>query len=291
MRRVLRVLKWGLAPLLVAGSFLSAQAAPVSVTVTVQNMSPNATLVIPLFSSLFHDGSGSHSFHDYFNVGDNFPLNTSDALDGGCSVSDPQCVFLRSVVRGDVLGITSAVQLAADPSGTPVTLGSFLLPGQSDSTTVVTDDGLEFFSYFAKLVPTNDSFIGSDDAIAISSLFGLAVGDSLPFISVHLSDIINLGVEDDNLIGSVINNGDEGSGGIDEDRAVSVGTSDFSIFNGALTDSGIFDFLALSSDPEILRITLTLATAPVVAATAPGPIGILGLSLIGVALVRRKRAA
>jgi len=289
MRRVLKLLKWGLVPLLAAGFYTSAQAAPVSVTVTVQNVSPTSTFVIPLFSSLFHDGSGSHSFHDYFNVGDNFPLNTSDALDGGCATSDFQCLLLRSVVRGDVQGISAAVGIADDPNGTQAAVGTFLLPGESDSTTVVTDDGLTFFSYLAKLVPTNDSFIGSDEALAISTLFGLAVGDSLPFISVHLSDIINLGVEDDNISGAVIFHGDEGPGGLDEDRSISANTTDFSVFDGVSTDTGTFDFLALSGDPEILRITLTLASAPLVAASAPGPIGILGLSLIGMALYRRKR--
>lgn len=280
---------WGLLPTAVLSFNLSAQAAPVDINISIENTSPFSTFSIPAFAGLFHDGS-----HDYFDVGSNFPLPLSEASEGSCFFSTlGDCALLNAVAStGDFFGITAAEALFNDPKGTAVTgLSTLLTPGAITMATVVSDDRMQFFSFFAEILPTNDSFIGSDVAIDISSLFNQTLGQPTFTITLHLSDIINLGIEGDGTFGGAFQFGDFPQDGDSEFAPISAGTTDFSVFDGAFVDAGIFDFSALASNPEILSITLSLPNASVTPAPEPGPIGILGLGLLGVTLARRKKGA
>jgi hypothetical protein len=156
-------------------------------------------------------------------------------------------------------------------------------------TRVTSDTTLSFFSFFAEILPTNDSFIGTDAPLDISSLFGLNVGESLPAISIRLRDIINLGIEGDGVFGGALDTFTFPESGDFEDQLISEGTTDFSVFDGQFTEAGVFDFSALSPDTEILSVTLTLSSAAVTPANAPASMGIFALSLFGMALRYRRR--
>jgi|GEM_PF-1833500 len=283
---------WGLLSAVLISFNMPTQAAPVDITISVRNVSPLSTFAVPAFSGQFHDGSGSHSSQDYFDIGSDFPLTSADATEGFCFFSvDGDCALLNAVAStGDFFGITATEALFSDPDGVAVTdLSDLLRPGEVNMVRVTSDTTLSFFSFFAEILPTNDSFIGTDVPLDITALFGLNVGESLPAISVRLRDIINLGIEGDGVFGGALDTFTFPESGDFEDQPISEGTTDFSVFDGEFTEAGVFDFSALSPDTEILSITLTLSSAAVTPANAPASIGIFGLSLFGMALRYRRR--
>jgi len=118
----------------------TAGAAPLNVTVKVENLAPtNSISFAPL-----HFGFNNGSF---------------DAFDNGAVATAP----IISVAEGGSGSAWQPAFAAADPTATRGTIGGLLQPGESRSSSFLVDPLLNpFFTFAAMVVPSNDFFIGND---------------------------------------------------------------------------------------------------------------------------------
>ncbi|MDB4713220.1 spondin domain-containing protein [bacterium] len=216
----------------------------------------------------FHDGS-----NDFFDTGS----TASAGLEALAEVGDTS-TLQSSLTTGDNLTILG-------PGPCPFT------PGSSNSAVFNNADTNTSFSFAAMVLPSNDWFIGNNNALDISSLISGGIGTSLTF---EFGRVYDAGTELEDFLFSPGNT----IIGIDTMATPGGGTSTndpISLVSGAdpfgsfanispdTFDSTAFDFNSAGVGNTVIgRVTITHIPEPGV--TLLGSLGILTL------LIRRKRS-
>lgn len=258
MSQVRHYQKLALSTLLIPASSLGA-----ALRITVEAPS-NIGLAPALLS--FHDGS-----NDFFDTGS----NASAGLEALAEVGDTS-VLQSSLATGDNITIAN---------------GGPFAPGSSHSVVINISDTNTMFSFAAMLLPSNDWFIGNNNAIDISSLINGGPGSSL---TLDFGRVYDAGTELEDFSFSPGN----GIIGIDTPSSPGGGTATtdpISLVSGAdpfggfanispgSFDSSAFDFNAAGVGNTTLgRVTITNIPEP-------GTVLLGTLGLMGIAL-RRKRS-
>lgn len=241
-------------------------AAPVQVTVTIENLAAaNSVSFAPLHVG-FHNGT-----FDAFNNGQAAGAGITTVAEGGSGTT------------------WQADFAAADPTATRGTIGGALTPGASTSQVFMVDPSVNaFFTFASMVIPSNDLFIGNDSATRFR-LFD-AAGQLL------ISSI-------DQLARDIWDNGSEAAdpanaafvvGGVNSQRTPQNGVVNFSfdelnVFNGLNTAAGYTFNNALNADDAIYRISFAVQN------TVPEPaslvLALASLALLGgVGRISRRRA-
>jgi spondin N len=239
-----------------------------SVKITVTNLAqPGGFALTPLYTA-FHNDS-----FDAFDVGG----TASAGLERLAELGDP------SVIAG--------IRTATDPNsvGGVLTAGS-PPPIQAGETAsrVFTLDGNDhtFFTFLSMILPSNDSFIGSDSAIRIFDDFGAYLGDQT--IDVTGADIFDAGTEVNNAAadGGAAPTSNDPTAGVTENGVISAGQSlnAFAgqiLFGQELTLQQI-DFLSDPGNFQVARIEIS-------AVPLPAALPLFGAALLGLGILGRRR--
>ena len=237
----------------------SAQAQQVMVTATITNLAPANSIGFAPLHVGFHNGS-----FDAFNL-------------GGVAAAG-----IVSVAEGGAGGQWQADFAAADPTATRGTIGGLRLPGTSASMSFMVDAGLNpFFTFAAMAVPSNDFFIGNDDAREYR-LLGASGQLLIGSITVRANEIWDAGSEvfDPAAAAFVGTN----SLRAPQHSVVAFNFGEFAGYNGLTTGAGYVFNSQLSAASEVYRIDFAVASVP-----EPGTYGLLSAGLLAVAWVARRR--
>jgi|JI8StandDraft_2_1071088.scaffolds.fasta_scaffold04035_6 hypothetical protein len=238
---------------------LSANAALVNVTVTVENLAPANSIAFAPLHVGFHNG-------------------TFDAFNLGAAATEP----IISVAEGGAGGAWQAAFAAADPTATRGTVGGLLLPGATRSLTLQVDTTLNpHFTFSGMVVPSNDFFIGNDSPTEYR-LFDAAGSLTLPFISVRADEIWDAGSElFDPAAAAFVGNNDLRT---PQNGVVNFNFSELSGFNGLTTGAGYIFNSGLSAADEVYRIRFDVARV-----SEPGSLAVLAAGLFSMGFVARRR--
>jgi hypothetical protein len=235
----------------------TAQAGPVTVKVTVENLTPaNGIAFAPLRLG--------------FNQG------VFDAFNTGTTATAP----IISVAEGGSGNAWFPAFAAAEPGATTGTVGGLLLAGASASSTFTVDAMLNpFFTFGAMVVPSNDFFIGNDSPTQYR-LFDANGQLQLTSITQTADDVWDAGSEifDPAAAAFVGNNGLR----TPQNGVVNFNFSELAGFDGLPTGAGYTFVSGLRAGQEIYRISFEVVPAPATLALA-------ALALGGVVVTSRRR--
>jgi PEP-CTERM motif/Spondin_N len=243
---------------------VSAQAQSRMVTVTITNLAAaNSVSFAPLHLG-FHRGA-----FDAFNIG---------------QTAGPGIV---SVAEGGAGGQWQADFAAADPTATRGTIGGALTPGQSRSQSFIVNAGMnQFFSFASMVIPSNDFFIGNDNARQYR-LFDDAGNLLINSITQTSSQIWDAGSETFSVSGAAFLVNGNNDLRTPQNGVVSFNFQELMGFDGEMTAGGYVFNSGLTAGQDIYRIEFTSASV------VPEPSSMVllasGLAMLGFA-VRRKRA-
>lgn len=246
----------------VAVTAASAQAQSRMVTVTITNLAAaNSISFAPLHLG-FHRGA-----FDAFNIG---------------STAGPGIV---SVAEGGAGGQWQADFAAADPTATRGIIGGALTPGQSRSQSFIVNAGLNrFFTFASMVIPSNDFFIGNDNAQQYR-LFDDAGNLLINSITQTSSQIWDAGSEAFSIANAAFLVNGNNDLRTPQNGVVSFNFQELMGFNGEETAAGYVFNSGLRAGQDIYRIEFTSSVVP-----EPSSMILLasGLTMLGFA-VRRKR--
>ena len=241
---------------------LTAQVGATQIEVTVTTTGPVG--LAPAFAA-FHDGS-----YDIFDLGG----TATSGLELLAEVGD----------ASDILSEAGAAGVTTSGAFAPG--GPFAPNGGTGSHTFTVDPTDNMFSLASMLLPSNDYFIGTDNAIDITSLHNGPIGLSLAF---NLSNVYDAGTEEEDfafapgggLVG--ITTAADPAGGTATANAISLvgGPDPFASFANIEPvgfDTTTIDF---TSGP-VANITLTVVPEP-------GTLTLAGAGIAGLVLARRRR--
>jgi Spondin_N len=241
----------------------TAQAAPVQVTVTVENLAPaNSISFAPL-----HLGFNQGQF-DAFNAG---------------QTATPGIV---SVAEGGSGTVWQADFAAAEPNAVRGVIGMPLFPGQSRSAVFTVDASMNrFFTFASMVIPSNDYFIGNDSPTKYG-LFDANGQQQITSIDLTASDLWNAGSEVFSVAGAAFLVNGNNDIRTAENGVVGLDFAGLSGFNGETTAAGyVFDSQMAASTP-IYRIGFAVAAVP-----EPQTYVLMAVGLLTLAGLSRRRAA
>ena len=239
----------------------AAHATVIEVTVTTNG----PVGLAPVFAA-FHDGG-----YDIFDAGG----TASAGLELLAEVGDASAI----IGEANTAGYTNVAAFAPG--------GPFAPNGGTGSMIFTLDAGDTSFSLASMLLPSNDWFIGTDNALNITSLLG---ADEGTFLSVPLSRVYDAGTESEEfgfapgggLVGITTPSNPAGGTTLTDPISMVTGPDPFSTFGGLEP----VDFDTTTIDFTGSRVaTLTLMVVPEPAATSL----MLGLGLLGLIVVRRRK--
>ena len=242
----------------------AAQAVPVKVMVTIENLAPaNSITFAPL-----HLGFNNGSF-DAFNLG------------GAAGAA------IISVAEGGAGGIWQAAFGAADPTAVRGTIGGPLFPGASKSAMYMVDTAVNpYFTFAAMAVPSNDFFIGNDSPTEYK-LFNAGGSLQINTITVKAHEIWDAGSQVYDPAAAaflVVGNNSLRS---PQNSTVALNFAEFYGFNGLTTGAGYTFNSRLAANSDIYRILFSAAAVPEPQGYALMLAGLLGLGW----LARRHQAS
>lgn len=241
---------------------VAANAAPVQVSVTIENLAGvNSVSFAPL-----HVGFGNGTF-DAFNAGQ----TPSEAI--------------ISVAEGGSGSVWQPAFAAAEPNATRGTIGGPLFPGQTRTQTFVVDTAVNpYFTFASMVIPSNDFFIGSDSPMAYQ-LFNAAGQQQLSGITLKARDIWNAGSEVFSVAGAAFLVNGSNPVRSDEGGVVGLNFSELSGFNGQTTAAGYVFNSQLSAGDDIYKISFTTSPVP-----EPQTYALMGVGLLTLLGMQRFRA-
>ena len=253
--------------LLASGTLLATTAAATLVTVTVENLQSSGGLYFtPLFTG-FHDGS-----YDLFDTG----APASAGLELISELGDPS-VLAAEFAAGSPLGLAAVIANPVGPGGVVFD------PGATRTITLDLDAiNHRYLSLATMVIPSNDTFIGLDDPIALELFDGAGafLGGSWSFSAgMHAYDA---GTETDILAdGAAFVAGVDGTLGTLEGVGVAMQSAgSLSDLLGTVVATGA---TITSIDGPLLRVSIE-------AIPEPGMIGpMAAMGLLGLLSVRRRR--
>lgn len=210
----------------------------------------------------FHDGS-----FDLFDQGGNSSAGLEALAEGGDT----------SGVSAEFMGSGLDATIAATGSGPPP-----FDPGESVSTTFDLDPtDNRFFSYASMIIPSNDAFIGNDNAAAYEIFdVGGNFNGTISF-EVLASEIWDAGTEVNDINGGAAFSANGGASS-DEDNPIDLITlSELNLFVGSQTAAGTSITTPLGPNDVVARITIS-------AVPEPGSFGVLAVAGLA-SLMRRRR--
>lgn len=259
----------GAAVLALGWNSLSASAAIVDLTVTIENLAPANSVSFAPTRVGFHNGT-----FDPFNNGEAAGAAIISIAEGGTG-SD----WFPALAAADPnsLGGTVANGGPAIPAGNPSG------PGNTATATFRIDTNSQgFFTFANMVVPSNDLFLGNDSPL---QLFDSNGNLQITSISQFGRDIWDANSEVAIAANGAFLVGGTNANRVEEGGLVAFDFSELSTYNGLETAAGyFFDSSTITADSELFRITLSSVTA------VPEPSSYLACSLIvGAIGVRRWR--
>ncbi|MEP3248144.1 MAG: spondin domain-containing protein [Sneathiella sp.] len=243
----------------------------VSVKVTVTNLAGTGGFALTPLYTAFHNSS-----FDAFNEGD----KASAGIEQLAELGDPSDV---RDIRVETQPSSVGGVIAAAGNGVPP-----IEPGESASAVFqLNAQDHSLFTFLSMILPSNDTFIGSDDAIQIFDAGGNFLGDQT--INVTGADIYDAGTEINDASASGGAAPFPGApGGADENGVITAGQSlaDFAGLTlfGQVLDANQIDFL---SDPENFQV----ARIQITAVPLPPAVALFGAALFGLGWLSRRRKA
>lgn len=254
-----------------ASAATSVNAQNVELQVTVENLAPTNGVTFAPLRVGFHNGT-----FDSFNNGE------APFLLGEADIASAPIV---SVAEGGSGSTWFPAFAAADPTATlgsvlPDPAGPLLPGGVGTATFTIDSDINQFFTFAAMVVPSNDLFIGNDNA----QQYRILDDDG----NLLINEIIQTGAEvwdagsevaDPSAAAFVV--GGDNSARVNENGVVSFELDELAAFDGVATPAGFnYDNSLISNSSEIYRITFRVIPAtPAFAA----------FGLAGLAVARRRR--
>lgn len=276
MRNLFRPKPLGVAAFAAGLGLMAGAASAATLSITVSNTSPNLTFT-PLWAA-FHNGS-----FDSFDAG----AAASAGVQRIAELGDP------SLVRDELL--------AAQPDATSTVIGAGAIPpvqpGETATVQLEVDPFTQrFFSFLSMILPSNDTFIGSDDpmAFALFDASGAFLGPRM--ISFGVDDIYDAGTEVLDPTAAPFVVGGNGLANTPEGGVVH-GAESLSAFNGlTLADGSIFTFegnnYLTNPDGFVLgQISISLVPPSVVPLPASAPLILGAVGLLGALKLRRRKTA
>ncbi len=241
----------------------TAQAAPVQVTVTIENLAPANSIAFAPLHLGFHQG-----VFDAFNAG---------------QAASPAIV---SVAEGGSGTVWQADFAATEPNATRGVIGGALLPGQSRSAVFTVDPSLNrYFTFASMVIPSNDYFIGNDSPTEYG-LFDASGQLQINAINLTAGEIWNAGSEAFSVAGAAFLVNGNNDLRTDENGVVGLRFAPLSGFNGETTAAGYVFDSQLSAGTSIYRIGFAVAAVP-----EPQTYVLMVAALLTLAGLGRRRAA
>jgi hypothetical protein len=236
-----------------------AQADPVQVKVTVQNLAPqNSVSFAPLHVG-FHNG-----LFDSFNLGEVATAPIISVAEGGSGTA------------------WQAAFGAAEPNATRGTIGGLLLPGATSSAMFAVDPMLNpFFTFASMVVPSNDFFIGNDSPTR-HQLFDSMGNLLIASIGQQASQIWDAGSElFDPAAAAFVGDNDLRT---PQNSVVAFNFAELAGFDGLTTAAGYVFNSALAAQTDVYRISFEVAAVP-----EPETYALMLAGLLAVVWVGRRR--
>lgn len=259
-----------------AVSLIALPAAAAQLEITFTNLNPTAGFSFTPLWAAFHDGG-----FDAFDVGGAASAGVESLAEVG------QVGGLNTeLAAADADG--QAFVLPGTTSGPPT-----VDPGETASLVVDVDAAnARFFTFLTMLVPSNDTFLGSDGAqsIELFDAVGNFLGDQV--LTFTAADLLDAGTEvNDATNGPAFVVGQDGAAGADEFGVIH-GVEDLSEFAGLITPAGTVDGTAIDfgSDPTAFNVG-QITIAEVTPVPLPPTLALAFASLASFGMVRLRRRA
>lgn len=251
-----------------------ASAQVVDVTVTIENLAPTNSVSFSPLRVGFHSG-----LFDAFDINEAATAPIISVAEGGSGAdwfpafeaADPDAV-LGSVVNGG----------PAIPAGNAGVGNSF--SSTATNTFRVDTSQNRFFTFANMVIPSNDLFLGNDNAI---ELFDASGNLLLTSISQFGSSIWDANSEEAIVANGAFVVGSDNGARVDEMGTIEFAFDELAVFDGAATPAG-FNFTdgLFSTGDELYRVSFSATAVP-----EPTSLALLSLCAVGFCGLHNRRRA